>query len=292
MFVQAPAARDISYSAAANTMAGRVLVRVLENATGRLNLIRRVHGYEHEIGQGRDFWRVMVERYGLSIEMVGGSLENIPRHGPLLMIANHPYGILDGLIMGYILSAMRGDFRLVAHHVFRKAEDLNRVILPVTWDETKEAVRANLATRQLAMRHLDEAGAIGIFPGGTVSTARNLFGRPYDPVWRNFTAKMAARPDTQVVPVFFDGQNSRLFQIASHAHATLRVGLLLKEFKMRIDRPVRIAVGAPIDRQKLDLYRHQPKRMMDFLREQTYALSPNPLSTREFGYEFEEKYKG
>ncbi|MEL7089420.1 MAG: acyltransferase, partial [Planctomycetota bacterium] len=100
---------------------------------------------------GRDFWQVMVERYGLSLEVIGGSLENIPSTGPLILVANHPYGILDGLMMGHILSRIRGDFRILANSVFKKAEDLNKVILPISFDESKEAVRLNVERRRVAL---------------------------------------------------------------------------------------------------------------------------------------------
>ncbi|MEM1353234.1 MAG: acyltransferase, partial [Pseudomonadota bacterium] len=118
-------AREISYSHSAETKGGRALIRAMENATGRLRLIKRAKGYEDEVAAGRDFWQVMVERYGLSIKVVGGSLDNIPADGPLIVVANHPYGILDGLIMGNILSGIRGDFRILANSVFRKAKDLD-----------------------------------------------------------------------------------------------------------------------------------------------------------------------
>lgn len=284
-------AREISYASSARTKGGRAVVRVLENATGRLGLIRRARGYEAEVAAGRDFWAVIVDRYGLSLEVAGGSLTDIPANGPLVLVANHPYGILDGLMMGYILSTLRGDFRIIAHRVFRKAEALDRVILPINFDETKEARRENIAVRAEALRYLGAGGAIGIFPGGGVATAATPFGRPMDPVWRNFTAKMIARSDATVVPVFFDGQTSRLFQIASHLHYTLRLGLLIKEFRARIDTPVRIVVGAPIPRARLRTFGPDAKGMMDFLRRQTYDLSPRPLQSYDYGLEFEEKYR-
>ena len=92
-------ARDISYAYSAQTRGGRAMIRAMENLTGRIRLIKRAAGYEQEIASGRDFWQVMVERYGLTLDVVGGSLSNIPRTGPLILIANHPYGILDGLMM-------------------------------------------------------------------------------------------------------------------------------------------------------------------------------------------------
>ncbi len=93
-------ARDISYAHSAQTRGGRVLICTMETLSRRLRMIKRARGYEHEVAQGRDFWQVMVDRYGLSLNVVGGSLESIPQTGPVILIANHPYGILDGLMNG------------------------------------------------------------------------------------------------------------------------------------------------------------------------------------------------
>lgn len=284
-------ARDISYSFSAQTRPGQAFIRSMENATGRLRLIKRADGYEREVGAGRDFWEVMVERYGLTLELLAGSLDNIPREGPLVVVANHPYGILDGLMMGHILSVVRGDFRILANRVFRKAEELNEVILPVSFDETKAGIALNLETRRTALNYLSDGGAIGVFPGGTVSTANKPFGRPLDPSWRSFTAKMIARSDAHVVPIYFDGANSRLFQLASHLHTTLRMALLIKEFKSRVDAPVRLAVGQPLTRDALNPYLRDPRGMMDFLRAETYKLSSRPIDTSHYGFEFTEVHK-
>ncbi|WP_300016941.1 lysophospholipid acyltransferase family protein [uncultured Roseobacter sp.] len=283
--------RDISYSYSAETKGGRALIRVMENSTGRLRLIKRARGYEREVARGRDFFDVMVDRYGLSLDVVSGSLDNIPRGGPLVLIANHPYGILDGLMMGHILARTRGDFRILANSVFRKAEDLNRVILPISFETTKDALALNIATRKTALDYLRDGGAIGIFPGGTVSTAARPFSRPMDPGWRSFTARMIGKSGATVLPVYFDGHTSRLFQIASHMHSTLRMGLLIKEFRKRVDTPVRIAVGQPIGRDVLDPLAKDGKAMMDFLRKATYELSTDPDKRFDLGYEFEERHR-
>jgi len=283
--------RDISYAHSAQTRAGGAMIRFLENTTGRLGLIRRADGYEQDVANGGDFWQIMMNRYGLELEVIGGSLDLIPREGPLLLIANHPYGILDGLVMGHILSALRGDFRILAHQVFRKAEDINRIILPISFDTSKEALKLNIQTRKVALDYLNEGGAIGIFPGGTVSTAETPFGMPLDPVWRGFTARMVAKSDAQVVPIFFDGTTTRLFQLASHLHYTLRMGFLIREFRKRVGTPVRIVVGAPIERGEIDAFKGDRKALMDFLRMRTYALSPNGVDASAYGFEFEDKYK-
>jgi putative hemolysin len=284
-------AREISYAHSVKTRSGRTVVRLLENTTGRLRLIKRAKGYEDEVAQGRDFWQVMVDRYGLSLDIVGGALSNIPSERPIILIANHPYGILDGLMLGHILSLARGDFRILANSVFRKAEDLNRIVLPISFDETREGVQTNIATRKRALDYLGQGGAIGVFPGGTVSTAERPFGRPMDPMWRSFTARMIAKSNATVVPIYFDGHTSRLFQMASHLHSTLRLGLLIKEFKKRVDTPVRVVIGEPIERDVLDPIAKDSKQMMDFLRKATYELNPNPIKSFDLGYEFEDRHR-
>ena len=278
--------RDISYSHSAQTRGGRAVIRTMENLTGRIQLIKRAEGYEHDAADGQDFWQVMVERYGLTLDIASGSLSNIPRSGPIILLANHPFGILDGLMMGHILSQTRGDFKILANSVFQKAEDLQHVVLPVSFDDTKEAVALNLRTRKQSLAYLGEGGAIGIFPGGTVSTAAKPLARPLDPGWRSFTARMIAKSDATVVPIFFEGQNSRLWQIASHVHVTLRMALLINEFGKRVDTPVKVHVGDPITRDAIGDKVKDAKSLMAFLRRKTYDLSPKPFAPGAVGFEF------
>lgn len=284
-------ARDISYANSAKTRAGRVLVRSCENMTGRMRLLKRVSGYETEIAQGADFWQVMFDRYRVELDFLSGDLTNIPETGPVVVIANHPFGILDGLVLGYALSKVRPDFKIVAMNVFRKAKDLNDVILPVNFDETRDAMKQNMKTRNDAITYLKQGGCVGIFPGGTVSTAAKPMGQPMDPRWRNFTAKMVQKSGAEVVPIYFSGANSRLFQLASHTHYTLRMSLLIREFKKKLKKPVKMAVGQPIQPEQLLDFHGRPNEMMDFLRQQTYELALNPLPSMDYGYEFEEQYR-
>lgn len=283
--------REISYAFSARSRAGRAVIRSIENLTGRPRLIRMALGYEEEVSAGRDFWEVMTDRYGVTVDAGPGGLERIPQGGPLVVVANHPYGILDGLALGRILSERRGrDFRVIAHKVFHKARELEEVILPISFDETREAQEVNIETRRRALEWLAGGGAIGIFPGGTVSTAKKPFGRPMDPVWRNFTARLVSRSDATVIPIFFRGANSRMFQVASHLHATLRLALLIKEFGARIGGSVEATVGEALPREEIKALTGDSSALMDYLRDATYALSPDPLESLDYGFEFETHY--
>ena len=277
--------REISYAFSAKSRAGKAVIRSIENLTGRPRLIRMAAGYETEVSAGRDFWEVMTERYRLKVAVDGAA--NIPADGPLIVVANHPYGILDGMALGRILSETRGDFRIVANNVFHRSEELSRIILPIDFADTKAARRLNLDTRNEALRFLGDGGAVGIFPGGTVSTARRPFGAPADPVWRTFTARLAARSGATVVPVYFHGANSRLFQVASHLHSTLRVALLIKEFGKRVGGDVRATIGAPLDAGEFAARASDGMALMDYLRDATYALSPEGAPFAAYGKDWD-----
>ena len=266
--------REISYAWSAKNMAERAVIRSIENLTGRPKLLKMALGYEDEVEAGRNFWEVMQERYRITMQFQNGGPENIPSAGPLVMVANHPYGIMDGMAMGRILSETRKDFRIIAHVVFRKAEDLQKIILPIDFGESKEAMARNISTRKIALKYLAEGGAIGIFPGGTVSTAAYPFGKARDPFWKTFTAKMVAKSGAQVVPVYFDGSNSRLFQIASHLNQTLRTALYISEFERSVGTPLKVTIGKPLPQEEIQARARDSRALMDYLRRETYNLAP------------------
>ena len=131
----------------------------------------------------------MCRRYDIGLEVIGGRLDAIPSDGPLVVVANHPDGILDGLTIGRILSSRRkGDFKIMAHKVFERAPDLARVLLPIDFDDTKAAVARNLATQTEALGYLRQGGAIGIFPGERSPR------HPRPSVRRSIRAGAASRP--------------------------------------------------------------------------------------------------
>ena len=283
------AATNLSYAGSAQSRGGRALIRLMENATGRRALIRRARGYAQDLAAGGTVFDVMVARYGLGLDLAGGALEDIPRTGPLVVVANHPYGILDGLMMGHLLGQRRADFRILAHSVFAHALEVRGQVLPVSFDVGKAAQALNVQTRRAALGHLGQGGAIAVFPGGTVSTGARPFAQPMDPVWRSFTARMIAKSQATVLPIYFDGHTSRMFQIASHLHMTLRMGLLIREFRSRVDAPVRVVIGKPLAHGVLAPLQTDAKATMDFLRKATYDLAPEPLKSFEAGYDFEDR---
>ena len=282
---------DVSYAHSAQSKLGRAIIRCLENATGRSALLSRSPNLRTNVHSIQNLWHSIMEDYGVTIDIMQGELGDIPVDQPFIVVANHPYGILDGLVMGSVLAQSGANFKIIANDIFNKAREISDKILPISFKNTREAISLNLRTRKNAITHLSHGGAIGIFPGGTVSTSSKLFSQPADPSWRSFTAKMIFKSNALVVPIFFDGNTSRIFQLASHLHPNIRAGLLLRELKLRLDKPVRIVIGKPIPRCRIDLFKNDSRKIMDFLRLETYKLSPNKNQTFEYGYEFEHKHR-
>ena len=276
-------ARDISYATSTDGLIGQIFIRSIENITGRIGLIKRAKDYDKEVANGRNFWEVIVERYNIRMNLFKGSLADIPKEGPVVIVSNHPFGILDGLLLGYILSKTRKDFKIIANRVFRKAKDLDQVVLPISFEENREGNLQNINTRNEAIRFLKAGGIVGIFPGGTVATSAKLFSRPLDPFWKRFTSKLILKSEATVIPIFFSGTNSRLFQIASHMSYNLRMALLIREFGLKVDRKVDIAIGKKISSKYLQSYSKDLDGMMEYLRIKSYSLSDDPNQTFENG---------
>ena len=282
---------DLSYAHSAHSRLGMAVIRCLENATGKSAVLSRSQNLRTNIHSIKSFWHSIMEGYGVTVDIMQGELGDIPVDQPFVLVANHPYGILDGLVMGSVLAQSGANFKIIANDIFNKAQEISDKILPISFKNTREAISLNLRTRKNALTHLSNGGAIGIFPGGTVSTSSKLFSQPADPAWRSFTAKMIFKSNALVVPIFFDGNTSRIFQLASHLHPNIRAGLLLREFKLRLDKPVRIVIGKPIPRCRMDFFKNDSRKIMDFLRLETYKLSPNKNQTFDYGYEFKHKHR-
>ncbi|MEM7710911.1 MAG: lysophospholipid acyltransferase family protein [Pseudomonadota bacterium] len=289
-------AREITYAGTARTRRGRLLIRGMETLSGRFGLLRRAKGYDDAVASGAIFWEEMARRYGLVPNIVRGTLDAIPADGPVVVVANHPYGICDGLVLSLILSrARRGHpaealgFKVVANDVFLRASDLADVILPVSFADTRAAQETNLAMRRDALAYLHLGGLVGIFPGGAVSTPAKPFGRPKDPYWRGFSAKLIRQSGATVVPIHFEGANSRLFHLASHLHETLRAGLLVREFKSRTDSPIRLSIGDAISPDQIAAHPGNQAELMAFLRKRTYAAG---LDGDDLGFDWDTQKAG
>jgi putative hemolysin len=268
-----------SYADAGDPLLKRLAIRALERATGarhieRLYRARQAQGWAD--AAGASFFRTAISALSLDVQYDDARLARIPRERPLVVVSNHPFGVLDGIVMCAIMERARPDFLVLTNAVLMRAPEMQKVVLPVDFSETREAQRINVESRAKALAHVAAGGCVVIFPAGAVSTsADRLGGRPAeDGAWSPFAARLVARAQASVLPVYFPGQNSRLFQIVSHIHPSLRLGLFFHEVRRRIGTPFPVEIGEAI--ANAAFAGMDRAALTKALRDSVYALGAQP----------------
>ena len=222
-----------------------------------------------------------VRLLAISIDTDETAWAKIPTDRPVLFIANHPFGVIDGLLMGHLATRIRPDIKILTHSLLCQPPEVRDYMLPIDFGGTPEALQTSVLTRRRAVDWLNSRHSVAIFPAGSVSTAQNAFSGPaLDVAWHPFVAKLTRVPDLLIVPVYFHGQNSRLFHLMSYLHYALRVALIFRETTRRIGTTVKVSVGDPLPASGLPHGRGRDSVVRE-LRRRTLALAgrdgPDPL---------------
>ena len=269
--------RRLSY---ANTFDNPVQVKTIqamEFLTGKLHLLRRIRKFEAMgVPHGQAFWKQALEVMGIDLLTPQEQLDRIPEKGPLIITANHPHGLVDGMVLAELIGKRRTDYKILTRSLLTGVGEIDDFMIPVPFAHEEDALQQNLVMRKRAMDHLKSGGCIVLFPSGVVSSSDTMFGPPVEREWNPFTAKMIQRSDAEVLPIFFPGSNSRWYQMANRVSATLRQGLLLYEVVHALDKPQAPVVGHTIGRDKISEWSSNPRGFMAWLREQTLSLGGNP----------------
>lgn len=219
----------------------------------------------------------------IDLELDGTPLAALPGSGPLLVIANHPFGVIDGMALAHVVTALRPDAKIMTHSLLCQPPEAIPYLLPVDFAPTAAARASIMTTCRRALGWLSAGHALAMFPGGSVSTSQSPWRGPAtDPAWYPFLAKLATQPGVTIVPVFIHGQNSRLFQIASHVTYGLRIALLFRESARLEGGRVRMSIGAPVTSEQLP--RGDRDGIVRELRRRCYGLAGKngPDADREF----------
>jgi putative hemolysin len=178
---------------------------------------------------------------------------------------------LDGLIVCHIAAITRQRFKILINNALCKEEQIAPYLLPIDFSETEEAVRVNINTKRQALDILRRRGAIIIFPAGGIATTKGPLGKATDLEWKLFAAKLIQMTRATVVPIYFHGQNSRIFQIVSQFSLTLRLSLIIHEVKNKIGKTIRVTIGDPIPYQEIAAIKGR-RNLTRYLREVIYRL--------------------
>ncbi len=272
---------DFSYATPEDAAWRRGLIRCIERLSGKPKLWGLYQAYRRDTDT-EDFFSEAVRRLGLKVQINADGLDDLPADGPLIVIANHPFGVVDGLVLGHLISRVRADFKILVHSALCKVPELRQYLLPIDFINTRSAQQTNLETRRAALEQLGAGRTIAIFPGGGVATARHPLARATDLEWKTFLARMIHQGQATVVPIYFEGQTSRLFQAASHISMDLRASLLFREAVNQIGSEVRARIGRPIPYDRLS---HMTDRrdLTEHLRHETFALGHARSAGHESG---------
>jgi putative hemolysin len=224
-----------------------------------------------------EFLGKILEELGVTYEVRPGDLARVPEKGPVLVVANHPYGGIEGVILAHLLLKVRPDVRVMANYMLSRIPNFKDIFIFVDPFETKQARLANVRPIREAIRWASEGHLLAIFPSGEVSHLDLQSRAVLDPEWNPLVARIALSTKAHVVTGFFAGYNSRLFQMAGLVHPRLRTAMLPREFLKRADQTVEIRLGGPVPPRWLARYDKNYRSVTDYLRWRTYLLKKAAL---------------
>ena len=207
-------------------------------------------------------------------------LERIPRTGPAVVVANHPYGGLEGLFLIAQLQRYRSDSLFIANELLARIPEIREVLLPVDAFGGPRAASKNARSLRAALKHVRNGGLLVLFPAGAVSHLHLSAGRVCDPPWQPVAAGLLRRCESPVVPVYFGGGNSAIFQALGLLHPTMRTVMLTRELLNKRHRTIPVRIGRPIGPERLAKQPDNAK-LASFLRLSTYALEARSRSAVE-----------
>ena len=254
---------------------GQLFIMITELLTGKIKLKKLYDEYLSENRPPQLFWDDAVTK--LDLKLITNFKKNsyVPSKGKLIVIANHAFGVADGVSICSVLSKVRQDYKMVTHKVLRQADAVKDKILPIDFNETKEALLTNINTRKEAEKVLLNDGVIVLFPSGRIATKKNLNKntKADDGEWKQWVSKLILKTKSPVLPIFFDGQNSQWYHMANKLGLTFRYSLCMYELKRKIGDSINMYFGSIISYEDLaeigDI-----KEITLHLRSVTYSLDP------------------
>lgn len=223
------------------------------------------------------FLRFTLQALGIDYQVMRGSLNSIPSEGPTVVVANHPLGGVEGVILAEMLLTVRDDIQVLANHYLKTLPELDQLFIGVDVFEGTNAVKANIKALREANNHLANGGLLLMFPAGEVSQlVDSKKGKLEDKEWSRSVGSLIRKNKAITVPMYINGQNSKRFYLAEKIHPLLRTLMLGHELLNKKDDVISIAIGEQIKYKEIN--RLDDKKLVTYLRLNTYLLNATPTS--------------
>ncbi len=266
--------KELSYANERDPKLKRWFIRSIEGLSGRDRYARLYDIWRKDIvGKTDRVFGKMLDLIDVELDVQGEWIPVVGPERPLVIVANHPFGIGDGIAILAMAEQLGRPFRVLINDELLKVPEIAPYSLPVSFEETKEALAINMQTRHEALKLLKEGVTIVIFPAGGVATAKKGFGMAQDLPWKIFAAKLVQSAKADVVPIYFEGQNGPLFHIASKLSLTLRLSLLIREFKRLSGSAIRARAGAMMTWEELSGIKDR-KDLLTVLHDAVFSMRP------------------
>ncbi len=205
-------------------------------------------------------------------KIADADLARVPAEGPVLVTANHPFGILDGAILGALLQRVRPDVKIVTNHLLAGIPELHEHCIFVDPFGKPESIARNRVALRKAIRWLENGGMLAMFPAGEVSHVQLRHMEVSDSEWNPIVSRLIVKAGVPALPLFFRGSNSIPFQAMGLVHPRLRTAWLFHEFLHQRGRRVEVRVGNTISAETIR-HARSPRAAAAYLRWRTYLLA-------------------
>ncbi|MEO1436017.1 MAG: lysophospholipid acyltransferase family protein [Bacteroidota bacterium] len=266
--------RNLSYASPLDPWFKRNMIRFIETISGRNTILRIYRSLLNEGVTPWDVWGRALEKLDIKMDYDEAQLAKTPKEGPVIFVANHPFGVIDGAILLHLATRVRKDYFLLINEVLSHEPFLTDHLLPIDFRNAPDAKATNEKTKVMTTERLRNGEVLLIFPSGGVATRTSFFSKEVTEFrWNKFIGDRIHETQCSIMPLYFHGENSWLFHFVSKLSMNLRLGLLLREIFNKRGKTFRIEIGDPIHYDEMKQY-GESIPLINYLRERTMALGP------------------
>jgi putative hemolysin len=258
-----------------NETKGEILSHVahFHGLAGRLAPVNKVRDLYRRVQRSPQGFglRSLLAEMRIDLQVHSADRKRIPATGPVVVVANHPYGVLDGALLTVLLTCVRPDVKILTNFLLADIPELQQHCIFVDPFQTDRSIESNRKAIRAALAWLERGGMLAIFPSGEVSQWHVPVGQVVDPAWNDTAVRLIRRTGATALPVYFCGHNSMGFQLLGMIHPRLRTAFLLQEFLKQEGKSVEVRVGSPVPIDAIQAIASD-REAIEYLRWRTYLL--------------------